>query len=88
MIISASKVKRRPAWYRRHVMRMVNQLAAGNPGFHRFVLCVPNEDGTAVIPGESPLLVNPNVEPHLRSLLSRILVLDEPIEDETPWGQL
>lgn len=83
MIIHATRYRRVPAWYSRHVMRMVQSLVAGNPGFHRLVIDLP-----AVGRAETGYLVNPDVEPQVRKLLSRVLVLAPPVEDDDPWSLL
>lgn len=83
MVITATRYRRVPVWYTRHVMRMVQRLVDGNPGFHRFVIDLP-----VVGRAETGQLVNPDVEPQVRRLLSRILVLAPPVEDDDPWQVL
>lgn len=83
VIIHATRYRRVPRWYSRHVMHAVQRLAAGNPGFHRLVIELPII-GTA----GTGFLVNPDIEPEVRRLLGRVLVLDEPVIDEDPYELL
>lgn len=83
VIITATRFRHVPAWYSRRVMREVQRLVAGNPGFHRLVIELP-----VVGAAETGYLVNPDVEPEVRRLLRRVLVLAEPVEDADPWPQL
>lgn len=80
MIIQATNTKRRPKWYVRHVMFRCQLLAANNPGFHRFVIHF-----THASPYETGWLIDPSVEPEMRRLLRRVLVLQPPVEDDDPW---
>lgn len=84
MIVHATRTRRVPAFYVRHVMRRVQLLVAGNPGFHRLVIHIEN----AAAPVEAAYLVNPDIEPQVRRLLRRVLVLTPPVLDEEPWPQL
>lgn len=83
VIIQATRYRRVPRWYSRHVMRMVQRLAAGNPGFHRLVIDLP-----VLGRAETGYLVNPDVEPQIRRLLSRVMTLAPPVEDDDPWALL
>jgi hypothetical protein len=81
-----------PKWYVRHVMAAVNLAMSDNPGPHRMVLCLrlPCEGSVplAEMPTychESPYLVDPKIEPTLRKLFRRIMVLEPPIDDDMPW---
>lgn len=85
MIIAASRVKPRPAFYRRRVMRQVQAVVATHPGFARLVVVIPiKSGGCQAIEGEA--LVDPSAEPLLRELFSRILHLDAPVED-SPYAE-
>lgn len=83
MVITAHRFRRVPAWYSRRVMLRVQRACVANPGFHRLVIVLP-EFG----PAETGYLVNPDVEPQVRRLLSRVLVLNEPVIDDNPWPSL
>lgn len=83
MIIHATRTRRVPRWYTRHVMRMVQRLVIGNPGFHRLVIRIDNA-GT----WETGYLVNPDVEPQIRRLIARVTILAPPVVDDDPWAIL
>lgn len=83
MIVTALAYRRVPAWYVRRVMRRADALARANPGFHRFVIDLP-VIGTA----ETGRMINPDVEPDLRALLEKVMVLAPPENDAEPWGRL
>lgn len=83
MIVRAVKLRRRPAFYVRRTMRRVQILVARNPGFHRLVVEI-NPAGA----WDTGWLVNPDVEPELRRLLGKVLVLAPPVEDHVPWAAL
>lgn len=80
MIIRASRFRRVPAWYSRRVMRRVQAACAANPGFHRLVIDLP-----LVGQAEAAYLVDPEVEPEVRRLLSRVLILEPAETDDEPW---
>lgn len=65
----------------RRRMRRVSEVVAMNPGFHRFVIqigeCQPHFTGH---------LINPDAEPELRDLLSRVMVLSPPTPDDDPYA--
>lgn len=82
MIIEAARARHIPRWYRRRVMLRVNRLIYQNPGFHRLIVRIGPSSGT------SPYLVNPDIEPELRRLLGRVLILAPPIEDDDPWPRM
>lgn len=63
-------------------MRDVNRMLDENPGFHRFVLVIAGTQG------ESGYMVNPDIEPELRRLLDKLLVLSPPVEDSDPWPRM
>lgn len=83
MVITATRYRRRPRWYARRVMRRFQRLVAQNPGFHRLVLDLPDAQ-----PVETAFLVNPDIEPDVRELLGRVLVLAPPSDDDNPYPLL
>lgn len=83
MIVTALRYRRVPRFYVRHVMRRVDAVARMHPGFHRFLLDLPTI-GTA----DTGRMINPDVEPELRRLLAKILVLAPAEDDPEPWGRL
>lgn len=83
MIVTATRYRRVPRFYVRRVMRRVEAFVDANPGFHRFLIDLPTI-GTA----QTGRMVNPDVEPEVRRLLGKIMVLAPPVEDPEPWERL
>jgi hypothetical protein len=81
VIVTAIRYRRVPAFYVRHVMRQVERVVAANPGFHRFLIDLP-----VLGRAETGRLINPDVEPEVRRLLAKVMVLAAPAEDDDPWG--
>lgn len=88
VIIRAKRTRRVPTWYVRHVMHSVQRLVAGNPGFQRLVIQIDAPHYGSSYWHEAAFLVNPDIEPQVRRLLGRVLVLDEPVIDDDPYELL
>lgn len=83
VIVTALAYRRVPRFYVRRVMRRVDSLVRANPGFHRFLIDLPT-----IGSGDTGRLINPDVEPEVRRLLAKVMILAPPLEDPEPWGRL
>lgn len=76
-----------PRWARCRIAartgERVKQLASDNPGFNRFII-----EARPFPPTDTGWLVNPDIEPEVRRILSRTMKLDDPVVDEEPWPRL
>lgn len=80
MVITGTARPFIPRFVRQRIVNRALTLMRMNPGFHRFVLQV--KPG---LPVEHELLVDPSIEPELRRLFARIMVLDEHQPDPEPY---
>jgi hypothetical protein len=84
-VIITGKVRSKliPRWYADRCGRNARSLALSNPGFHRVILeCRPGP------PYDLGLMVNPDIEPDLRRILSRCMRLDPAVPDDDPFPRL
>lgn len=92
MVIVWQRERRlRPKWYVRRVMRRANQLMLDNPGPDRVLLCLrlPPEgttlDEIPVYCNASPYRVAAEIEPDLRRIYRRIMLLEPLYFDDIPY---